>query len=172
MSCLGPSPRGLLAGTIVFPMSGTARRGFTLIEILLAIGILGVLAVVAVPSYARYVERTRVTQAAIDIAGMGALIHAYYLDNRDYPDTLARIGAGSKLDPWGRPYEYLAFRTPSDRGHARKNRNLVPINSDFDLYSKGKDGRSVAPLVAADSQDDVVRANDGAFIGLASTYSQ
>ena len=148
------------------------QRAFTFVEILLAVAILGVLAVVAVPSYGKYVERTKVHQASIDIIALSARIKAYEVDNRDYPDTLAQVGAGAMRDPWGRPYEYLAFKSPADRGRARKNRNLVPINSDFDLYSKGKNGRSVAPLVAADSQDDVVRANDGAFIGLASTYSQ
>jgi general secretion pathway protein G len=55
-------------------------------------------------------------------------------------------------------------------GQARKDRALVPINTRFDLYSLGKDGRSAAPLTAADSQDDIVRANDGAFIGLARDY--
>ena len=46
----------------------------------------------------------------------------------------------------------------------------MPINSDFDLYSTGPDGASVAPLTAEPSRDDIVRANDGAFIGLASEY--
>lgn len=55
-------------------------------------------------------------------------------------------------------------------GKARKDRFLVPINSDYDLYSKGKDGESVAPLTASKSRDDVVRANDGAFVGLATDF--
>jgi general secretion pathway protein G len=53
---------------------------------------------------------------------------------------------------------------------ARKDRFLVPINTDFDLYSMGKDGKSVAALTAAASRDDVVRAANGAFIGLASRF--
>lgn len=52
----------------------------------------------------------------------------------------------------------------------RKDRFLVPINSDYDLYSKGRDGESVAPLTAQKSHDDVVRANDGAFVGLAVNF--
>ena len=54
--------------------------------------------------------------------------------------------------------------------HARKDRFLVPINTDFDLYSMGKDGESVPALTAAKSRDDVVRAANGAFIGLASKF--
>jgi general secretion pathway protein G len=53
---------------------------------------------------------------------------------------------------------------------ARKDRFLVPINTDFDLYSMGKDGKSVPSLTAAASRDDVVRAANGAFIGLASRF--
>jgi general secretion pathway protein G len=52
----------------------------------------------------------------------------------------------------------------------RKDRNLVPINTDFDLYSVGPDGDSQAPLTAAASRDDIVRANDGRFIGKAEDY--
>ena len=147
------------------------HRGFSLLELLLSISILAVLALVAVPSYSNYKERTRVSQAVIDIAAIGALIRAYYQDNHDYPSSLSQIGA-DKLDPWGQPYAYNVFRTLADRSSARKDKNLVPINSDYDLYSKGKDLATRPPLVAPQSRDDVVRANDGAFVGLASTYTQ
>ena len=52
----------------------------------------------------------------------------------------------------------------------RKDRFLVPINTYFDLYSTGEDGESVSPLTAKASQDDVIWANDGDFIGPASNY--
>jgi len=55
-------------------------------------------------------------------------------------------------------------------GQARKDHFLVPLNSDYDLYSVGKDGESRAPLSAPQSADDVIRANDGAYIGLAANY--
>jgi general secretion pathway protein G len=55
-------------------------------------------------------------------------------------------------------------------GQARKDRFLVPINTDFDLYSVGRDGETAPPLAAAKSRDDVVRAANGAFIGLASKF--
>jgi general secretion pathway protein G len=56
------------------------------------------------------------------------------------------------------------------KGSIRKDKNLVPINSDFDLYSKGPDGKSTPPLTAKDSLDDIVRANDGGYFGVASKY--
>lgn len=60
--------------------------------------------------------------------------------------------------------------SPNVMGQVRKDRFLVPLNSDYDLYSAGKDGESRPPLSASMSQDDIVRANDGAYIGLASQY--
>jgi general secretion pathway protein G len=58
----------------------------------------------------------------------------------------------------------------ANRGQMRKDRNLVPINTDFDLYSMGKDGETVMPLTTPKSQDDIVRASNGAFVGLGSDY--
>jgi general secretion pathway protein G len=53
---------------------------------------------------------------------------------------------------------------------ARKDKNLHPLNSDFDLYSKGRDRDSKLPLTAEASRDDIIRANNGGFIGLAKNY--
>ena len=63
-------------------------------------------------------------------------------------------------DPWGHAYQYTSHTDGSTRGSWRKDKNIVPINSDFDLYSMGKDGTSVPPLTAQASRDDIVRAND------------
>lgn len=76
------------------------------------------------------------------------------------------------LDPWKRLYVYLPLNTPSAIGKARKDKNLVPINSDFDLYSVGPDGLTTPPITAPQSQDDVIRADNGAFVGVASDYNR
>ncbi|MBK7951599.1 MAG: prepilin-type N-terminal cleavage/methylation domain-containing protein [Deltaproteobacteria bacterium] len=55
-------------------------------------------------------------------------------------------------------------------GEVRKDRFQVPINSDFDLYSSGPDGESRGPLSASVSRDDVIRANDGAYYGVAEEF--
>ena len=72
----------------------------------------------------------------------------------------------------GHPCQYLNMHSgdPDIAGKRRKDKNLVPINSDYDLYSKGPDGASVPALTAAKSRDDIVRANDGAYVGIASGY--
>lgn len=147
-------------------------RGFTLLELLIGLAILAVLATIALPAYSDYVERARVHQAIIDIRTLSALIGKYEDDHRDVPSSLAPIGAAGKLDPWGRPYVYLKLGGPGTASLARKNKNLVPINSAFDLYSPGRDGNSKPPLTAKPSHDDVVLANDGGFVGLASDYTK
>lgn len=145
-------------------------RGFTIIEVMLGIAILAVLAGIAYPSYQSYQEKARVAQAVIDIQAIGASVAAYAQDHRDYPADLNQIGKGGLKDPWGNLYQYTNLQDAKGNGKARKNKNLVPINSDFDLYSMGKDGASTGPLTAKASRDDIVRANDGRFVGLASDY--
>jgi general secretion pathway protein G len=144
-------------------------RGFTFIELMLGIAILGVLVGIAYPSYQQYIEKTRVQQAISDIRDIDARIQMYWLDNRAYPVDLNEVGKGAMRDPWGNAYQYNDL-SGKGNGKARKNKNLVPINSDFDLYSMGKDGASTSPLTAKASRDDIVRANDGRFVGLASDY--
>jgi general secretion pathway protein G len=137
---------------------------------MLGIAILGVLAGIAYPSYQKHLERARIAQAIIDIQGVSTVVQAYALDNRAYPDSLDEVGKGAMKDPWGNAYQYTNLADAKNHGKARKDKNLVPINSDFDLYSMGKDGTSVGPLTAKASRDDIVRANDGRFVGLASDY--
>ena len=84
------------------------------------------------------------------------------------PDSLDELPGEALADPWGRPSQYLRIagnNTPGLRGRLRKDRNLVPINSDYDLYSFGEDGDSRPPLTARPSRDDRVRAADGSFVG-------
>jgi general secretion pathway protein G len=152
------------------PAHGRPRLGFTLPELLIALAILAVLAVIAFPKYADYQERIRIAQAIIDIKDMDIKLQQYRLDNPAFPDDLSPIGMSGKLDPWGRPYQYLNLGSIKGKGAARKDKNLVPINSDFDLYSLGKDGASSPSLNAKPSRDDVVRASDGRFVGLAQDF--
>ena len=70
-------------------------------------------------------------------------------------------GVTIQTDPWGNPYQFLNFSTVNDNGAKRKDKNLVPLNTDYDLYSTGTDGRSVSPLTAGHSRDEIVRANNG-----------
>ena len=144
------------------------QRGFTLLELLVAIAAAVIVASVAIPAFTGYVQRARVARAVSDIGTLSLNLYRWQLNTRTWPATLAEAGIGG-VDPWGRPYVYLRVQGATP-GQLRKDRNLVPINTDFDLYSLGPDGQTAAPLTAQKSQDDVVRANNGTFIGLATNY--
>lgn len=145
--------------------------GLTLIELLLVVALVGVLAGLALPKYQSYQERIKQTQAIQDITILQTLIRDYRLNSGSYPASLADVGNGGRLDPWGRPYVYQELMSVHGKGSARKDRKLNPLNSDFDLYSVGKDGDSKTQLTNKLSLDDIVRANDGAFVGLATDYT-
>ena len=153
------------------PSLSAEYRGYTLLEIIVAIAIVGVLATIATQSYQAYFDHVDRYKAISDIKILSALIDAYSYDhNGQFPDSLADVNADGYLDPWGNPYQYLNIADSPGNGHTRKDRNLVPINSDYDLYSKGEDGQSVGPLTANQSQDDIIRANNGEFVDIASSY--
>ena len=143
-------------------------RGFTIVEMMLVVAVVAVLATIAISSYGQYRERVQVLQATSDIGSLQPVISKYALDNNGYPDSLADINRAGLRDPWGNPYQYISHDDNRTRGQWRKDHNIVPVNSDYDLWSNGKDGRSSPPLTAAHSRDDIVRANNGRFIGLAS----
>lgn len=147
-------------------------RGFTLFELLVVIAILGTLVGIAMPVYTYQLEKARIVKAIAEIAIMGREITAYEGEEADnfLPKTLNDIGRGNLLDPWGHKYQYLNFALIKGTGPMRKDGFMVPLNTDYDLYSVGKDGASKPPLNAKASHDDVVRANDGAYVGLGSEY--
>jgi general secretion pathway protein G len=144
--------------------------GFTLIELMVVVAIISTLSAIAIPAYSRYVEKAKITKAIAEIKILSQEISAFAADGGPLPNTLNDIGRAGLLDPWGNPYQYLNYATVHGNGPIRKDRSLHPLNSDYDLYSMGKDGKSQPPITAHNSQDDVIRASDGRFIGLASNY--
>lgn len=159
--------------TFPLPRRLTATAtGFTLIEVIVAMAILGALAAISVPQFSSYQESARRAQAYADIRNIDLAVRKYKAENSDWPTDLTALNMTDiPTDPWGNAYVYLKIEgVPSATGFARKDQFLVPLNSDFDVYSKGSNGTSTAPIASPQSQDDVIRANDGRFIGLASTY--
>lgn len=145
--------------------------GFTLLELMLVLTVFGVLTAIGVATYDAHRERIMYMTAVSDIGHLQVEIGRFGLDNNNQlPATLADIGRGGMLDPWGRPYCYLSFSGLHGSGQMRKDHNLVPLNSDFDLYSMGPDGATQAPLTPKVSHDDIIRANDGRYIGWAKDY--
>ncbi len=145
------------------------RIGWTLVEMILVLGIFGTLVAIMQPMFNEYLYSARVAKAIGDIEAIQADLSGHELLGSGLPEDLGEIGWGAHLDPWGNAYQYLKF-TPTNTGAQRKDRFLVPLNSTYDLYSMGEDGKSASALTAKTSMDDVVRANDGAFIGLGAKY--
>jgi len=147
-------------------------KGFGLLELLIAMVVAGLLMTIALPAYNGYSERARVAQAIGDVGSLSLEIERFRLQNEDRtPLSLDELTIDVPLDPWGRPYDFLNIPAAGPgKGGLRKDGKLNPLNTDFDLYSRGKDGDSKGPLSAKASRDDVVRANNGAFIGLGEDY--
>ena len=151
---------------------GGGAMGFTLMELLFVIALMGILAGLAVPIFSSYRERAKVASCIAEIKVIEKSVLSYYINENQFPDSLADVGLDQLKDPWHHPYRYLKIRGAPHgvMGKARKDHFLVPINSDFDLYSMGPDGQSKPPLVVPVSADDIIRANDGEFVGRASLY--
>lgn len=121
------------------------QRGFTLIEILVVVTILGILAAIVVPRILERPEEARRTKAAVDIKGIEEALGLFKLDNGFYPSTeqglqalVAKPQTGripsrypenaylkkTPVDPWGNPYVYLS----------------PGVHDQYDLISYGADG--------------------------------
>jgi len=122
-----------------------AARGFTLIEIMVVVIIIGLLAAVIVPQVVSKVDEARVSKAKEDIQALETALTEYRLDNSQYPSTDDGLDALIKQpndpsvthwhgpyvqrlskDPWGRPYQYA---NPGTHGQP------------YDLFTLGADGQ-------------------------------
>ena len=141
--------------------------GFTLVETVIVLAIVGIIIAFALPAYERYVEKTRIVEAINTVRTIQSRVTDFYKANGALPATLAQVGHDTTLDPWGRAYTYVIITSSAV---ARKDKRLAPLNSDYDLFSMGRDGASMNALSHATSRDDIVRARDGRFVGLAEDF--
>jgi general secretion pathway protein G len=130
------------------------ERGFTLIEIMVVVIIIGLLAAVIVPSVMRRVDDAKVAKAKEDIQSLETALQMYYIDNSKYPTTEQGLTAlvqqpsdpaiknwkapyieRISKDPWGSDYQYVF---PGTHGKA------------YDLFSLGADGQPGGEGINAD----------------------
>jgi general secretion pathway protein G len=170
----GALMRGYLSGRLQGPggkrLLNARIQSFTLLELIIIIMIIGILIGIAAPLYADFVHRAKVERAKWEIRQFESAINIYYYKYTVYPSNLSDLVEGSGLDPWGNPYQYVSSHDPDWNHRFRFDRNMKPVNSDFDLCSTGPDGQTSRNLNASKSQDDVVRAGNGSFAGLGAEY--
>ena len=139
------TPATLLPAKKPAALSLGLSRGFTLIEVMVVIVILGVLAALIVPKVMGRPDEARITAARQDIASITQALKLYRLDNMRYPTTEQGLQALVKQpttppipqnwkgngylermpkDPWGQPYQYLQ----------------PGLHSEIDVLSLGADG--------------------------------
>jgi general secretion pathway protein G len=144
--------------------------GITLIELVFIMMIVVTLGAIGFPAYNKYRDNARMVQAVADIRTIEHDIYIYEGYNAKLPDFLDEIGKGNLRDPWGNPYQYLNATTKKGAAKQRFDKLFKPLNTDLDLYSMGKDGKTEPNLDKKESLDDIVRAVNGAYVGLASEY--
>jgi general secretion pathway protein G len=145
-------------------------RGFSLVELIVILVIIGILVVIALPTWSYMVKRAKVSTAEADIRTLDKDITAYLIDKGTLPPSgqpgLVAIGRGGLLDPWKRPYQYVNITS----GGTPYQGSIDPLNLDFDIYSLGQDGISTQSLDDASCEDDIIRAGEGGFVGLGINY--
>lgn len=156
-------------------------RGFSLIELSIVLIVSAVLFSAAVATYSdsgdcqdkpRWKQQAYRAAAIADLGEIYIKADAFELSHRRSPTTLSEIGMASRLDPWGNPYVYLDFAGIDGNGQKRKFRNMNPVNTYFDAYSMGPDGRTSVPFTSSPGEDDIVVAGDGVYIGVACLYGE
>ena len=130
------------------PALRTRRRndaGYTLLELLVVMGILAVLTAVATPQLMGYFGKAKTQSVQLQIENIGTALELYYMENGSYPSASVGLKAlveatpeaprwngpylkkaKNLLDPWGRPYQY----------------NYSAANGEYEAYSLGPSGKS------------------------------
>ena len=147
-------------------------RGFSLIELLVVMGIILIIVALATPKLITALNEARVSRAAGEIHAIEVNITIYQATNNGtLPTDLSQIEATSLIDPWGNPYQYFNHVSSTGNGGIlRQDLFLVSLNEDYDLYSMGPDGQTAASIGASVSLDDIIRGSSGAYTGPVSGY--
>jgi general secretion pathway protein G len=133
------------ARTLARPASSRAQQGFSLIEVMVVVVIMGIMAALVVPSLMDRPDQARAVAARQDIAALTQALKLYRLDNGRYPSTAQGLAALHQRpsqppeprnwrsymdrlpnDPWGNPYQYLQ----------------PGVQGEIDVFSLGADGQA------------------------------
>lgn len=147
-----------------------SRSGFALVDLAIVVAILLTLLTPALPFYAEALHNAKQTLAVRSILEIQASIECHRSQTGALPGSLHELEAPPGTDPCGKPFEYRLESEFGRKGRGRMDRFLRPLNTDYDLFSRGPDGHSASPLTAEASRDDTLRAGNGRFVGPARDY--
>lgn len=130
------------------------NAGYTLLELLVVMGILAVLTAMATPQVMGYFAKAKTQSVQLQIENIGTALELYYMENGSYPSASVGLKAlveatseaprwngpylkkaKSLLDPWGRPYQY----------------NYPSSNGDYEIYSLGVTGKATSASMGSDN---------------------
>ena len=163
-------PTASTCGRLGWSSVRDSGAGFSLIECIVVLALGATISAIAVPRFMDQRENMRIAAAITEVSAMSLDLQAFKEVNGRYPLTLSEAGLGGAVDPWGFAYGYLKIEGVSGNGGVKKDQFLVPLNTDYDLYSVGADGATHIRMTNASSQDDVVRALNGSFVGLSAEF--
>jgi general secretion pathway protein G len=130
--------------------SMSCQAGFTLVELLVVLAILGLLVAAVAPPVIRYLGRAKVDTAHLEVKNIATALDLFMIDVGRYPTQEEGLAAlvtnpgiakwqgpylkskGAPLDPWDHPYQY---RIPGTEGH------------EYDLFSLGPDGKGASASI-------------------------
>lgn len=149
------------------PLAGS--RGFTLIELLIVVVVVGILASVAMSSFTAVQHNARTVRCVAELRDIERVANDYAIEKGGFPadfDELSAYIGRDLIDPWGNRYVYQRYDLLAMRYYVVGE----PLNTDFDLYSKGINGVTDLFVEHPLSRDDVFRARNGGFMGVTDIY--
>lgn len=147
------------------------QSGFTLIELMVVVALVALLASFAIPAYNGYIDDAKESQAIGDIGRIAMAIERYRMNNDDQlPPSLGDLPIDNVRDPWGKWYLYTDLTDPANAGKFRKSAGGDQLNTDYDLLSRGPDGKSSRKITNDNAVDDIIRLKDGAYVGLVEEF--
>lgn len=152
-------------------MGNKACSGITLVELAIVLLIAVLIIGTVTPVYFQIIESKRTDLAIAEITRMQKDIDRFGRKNARLPADLTELSGSTPADPWGNPYRYVNIRdNTSAMVNPRTDNNLKRLNADYDLYSEGPDKTSLSPIGAGESRDDIIRARNGNYIGVARDF--